>query len=167
MSIHIRYAEPMDAPVLGGFQLRMANETEDTQLVEETVAEGVSQLIRDRHKGFYLVAENGSQELVGCLIITYEWSDWRNGWIWWIGSLFVEKAYRNQGVFRLLLNRVLELGRESGVKALRLYMDKDNEQARRAYLKSGFTASHYEVLEYEGPGLSTPEDESGAFNPKG
>lgn len=157
MSIHIRYAEPLDAPVLGGFQVRMADETEDTRLTEETVLEGVSQLIRDRHKGFYLVAENEGQELVGCLIITYEWSDWRNGWIWWIGSLFVEKAYRKQGVFRLLLEHVLELGRTRDVRALRLYMDKDNEAARRAYLKSGFTASHYEVLEYGGPGFPGPD----------
>jgi len=143
----------MDAPVLGGFQLQMADETEDTQLVEETVLDGVSQLIRDRHKGFYLVAESENQDLVGCLIITYEWSDWRNGWIWWIGSLFVEKAYRKQGVFRMLLDKVLELGRTREVKALRLYMDKDNEAARHAYLKCGFNCSRYEVLEYSGPGL--------------
>lgn len=146
----------MDAPVLGGFQLRMADETEDTELVEETVLEGVAQLIRDRHKGFYLVAENESQDLVGCLIVTYEWSDWRNGWIWWIGSLFVEKAYRKQGVFRLLLEKVLELGREGEVRALRLYVDQENETARQAYLRSGFTGSRYEVLEYAGPGLSGP-----------
>lgn len=150
----------MDAPVLGGFQLQMADETEDTQLTEETVLDGVSQLIRDRHKGFYLVAENERQDLVGCLIITYEWSDWRNGWIWWIGSLFVEKAYRKQGVFTLMLDRVLEMARIRDVRALRLYMDKDNESARRAYLKSGFTTSRYEVLEYSGPELSGLEDGS-------
>lgn len=160
MSIHIRYAEAMDAPVLGGFQLQMAEETEDTQLSEETVLDGVSQLIRDRHKGFYLVAENERRDLVGCLIITYEWSDWRNGWIWWIGSLFVEKVYRKQGVFTLMLDRVLEMGRNRDVRALRLYMDKGNEAARRAYLKSGFTASRYEVLEYSGPELSGPGDGS-------
>lgn len=143
----------MDAPVLGGFQLQMADETEDTQLVEETVLDGVTQLIRDRHKGFYLVAENECEDLVGCLIITYEWSDWRNGWIWWIGSLFVEKAYRKQGVFGLLLERVLELARAGDVKALRLYIDKDNVSAHAAYLKSGFVRSRYDVLEYSGPGL--------------
>lgn len=150
MSIHIRYGEEMDASILGGFQLQMAEETEEMQLMEETVVDGVLQLIRDRNKGFYLVAENELRDLVGCLIITYEWSDWRNGWIWWIGSLFVEKAYRKQGIFRLLLDRVLELAGPQEVRAVRLYMDKENEAARAAYIRSGFKASNYEVLEFDG-----------------
>lgn len=149
MSIHIRYAVETDVSILTGFQLRMAEETEGLGLEEEVVADGVLQLIRDRHKGFYLVAENDNGDVVGCLIVTDEWSDWRNGWIWWIGSLFVEKIYRKQGIFRLLLDKVLMLSREHEVKVLRLYVDKGNEHAQKAYFHSGFKRSNYDVLEYE------------------
>lgn len=149
MSIHIRYAEETDVAILAGFQLKMADETENLQLEEEVVADGVLQLIRDRHKGFYLVAENDNGDVAGCLIVTDEWSDWRNGWIWWIGSLFVEKMYRKQGVFSLLLDKVHELSREYDVKALRLYVDKENEQAQKAYFHSGFKNSNYDVFEFE------------------
>lgn len=149
MSLHIRYGEETDVSILAGFQLRMAEETEGLQLDEELVAEGVLQLIHDRNKGFYLVAENDNEDLVGCLIITYEWSDWRNGWIWWIGSLYVEKTSRKQGIFRMLLDKVLELSKEHDVRALRLYMDEQNEPARAAYLRSGFKFSNYQVFEYE------------------
>jgi GNAT superfamily N-acetyltransferase len=149
MSIHIRFATEDDLSVLTGFQLKMAEETEGLQLEEEVVAHGVLHLINDRNKGFYLVAANNNQDIVGCLIVTYEWSDWRNGWIWWIGSLYVEKAYRQQGVFRLLLDKVLELARAGDVKALRLYVDEENLAARSAYLRSGFKFSSYQVFEYE------------------
>lgn len=149
MSTHIRYGEETDASILAGFQLRMADETEDLALEEEIVADGVLQLIRDRSKGFYLVAENDNGDVIGCLIITYEWSDWRNGWIWWIGSLYVEKIYRKQGVFKLLLDKVLELSQQHEVKAIRLYVDKENETARKAYSRSGFTGSNYDILEYQ------------------
>ncbi|TAN01221.1 MAG: GNAT family N-acetyltransferase [Chitinophagaceae bacterium] len=148
MSIHIRYAEETDVSILAGFQLKMAEETEGLYLEEEVVADGVIQLIRDRNKGFYLVAENDNGDVAGCLIITYEWSDWRNGWIWWIGSLYVEKSYRKQGIFRLLLNKVLTLGQEHEVMAVRLYVDKRNELAQKVYLRNGFKCSNYEVFEY-------------------
>lgn len=148
MSIHIRYAEETDASILAGFQLKMAEETEGLQLEEEVVADGVIQLIRDRNKGFYLVAENDNGDVAGCLIITYEWSDWRNGWIWWIGSLYVEISFRRQGIFRLLLNKVIELGGQHEVKALRLYVDKENELAQNVYLRNGFRSSNYALFEY-------------------
>jgi GNAT superfamily N-acetyltransferase len=156
MSIHIRYGEEMDASILAGFQLRMAEETEHLQLEEEVVADGVIQLLRDRSKGFYLVAENDNEDVMGCLIITYEWSDWRNGWIWWIGSLFVEKIYRKHGIFRLLLDKVMDLAKDHEVRAIRLYVDKENDSARKAYLRSGFKGSNYEVFEYEKPIPQTP-----------
>jgi GNAT superfamily N-acetyltransferase len=154
MSIHIRYAEETDTAILAGFQLKMADETESLQLEEEIVADGVLQLIRDRNKGFYLVAENDNGDVAGCLIITYEWSDWRNGWIWWIGSLFVEKVYRKQGVFHLLLDKVIELSAQQDVRAVRLYVDQENEPAQAAYLRSGFKKSNYEVFEYDLPGIN-------------
>lgn len=150
MSIHIRYGKETDAAILAGFQLKMADETEALQLEEEVVVDGVLQLVRDRNKGFYLVAENENEDIAGCLIITYEWSDWRNGWIWWIGSLFVEKDYRKQGVFRLLLDKVLALGAQQDIKAIRLYVDKENDSAQNAYLHSGFKHSNYKVFEYDG-----------------
>lgn len=149
MSIHIRYAEQTDTAILAGFQLKMAEETESLKLDEETVADGVLQLIGDRSKGFYLLAENNNGDVAGCLVITYEWSDWRNGWIWWIGSLFVEKNYRKQGVFRLLLDRVQALAAQQDVKAIRLYVDEHNEAAQKVYLRSGFKKSNYEVFEFE------------------
>ncbi|MGH2643295.1 MAG: GNAT family N-acetyltransferase [Chitinophagaceae bacterium] len=148
MSVHIRYAEETDISILAGFQLKMAEETEGLRLEEEVIAEGVDRLIKDRNKGFYLVAENDNGDVAGCLIITYEWSDWRNGWIWWIGSLYVEKTYRRQGIFRILLNKVVQLAVEHEVKALRLYVDKENEIAKNVYLRNGFKGSNYEVFEY-------------------
>lgn len=151
MHIHIRYGEEMDASILAGFQLKMAEETEQLQLEEEVVADGVLQLLRDRGRGFYLVGENENEDVVGCLIITYEWSDWRNGWIWWIGSLYVEKVFRKQGIFRMMLDRVVELAAEQDVKAIRLYVHKENEGARASYLHSGFHTSAYDIFEY-GPG---------------
>lgn len=157
MSIHIRYAEDTDTAILAGFQLMMAHETEGVHLDEEVVADGVLQLIHDRNKGFYLVAENDNGDVAGCLIITYEWSDWRNGWIWWIGSLFVEKSFRKQGIFRLLLDEVLTLSREHQVKAIRLYVDKENEAAKKAYVRSGFSGSNYDVFEYA-QGLSSASE---------
>ncbi len=149
MGIHIRYGIETDAAILAGFQVKMAEETENLQLDEEQVAEGVLQIIKDRSKGFYLVAENDNEDLEGCLIITYEWSDWRNGWIWWIGSLYVDQASRKRGIFKKMLNKVIEFSRQHNVKVLRLYMDENNEQARAAYLKSGFKFSNYQVFEFE------------------
>ncbi len=149
MSINIRYGRETDAAILAGFQVKMAEETEDLRLDEEQVADGVLQIIRDRSKGFYIVAENDNEDLEGCLIITYEWSDWRNGWIWWIGSLYVDQASRKRGIFKKMLNKVIALSQEHNVKVLRLYMDENNEQARAAYLKSGFKFSNYQIFEFE------------------
>lgn len=147
MGVHIRYATLSDAPILAAFQLKMAEETEGLALPEDTVVEGVCKLIRDSGKGFYLVAENELEDLVACMIVTYEWSDWRDGWIWWIGSLFVDRPFRQQGIFKTMLDHLMQLGSEREVRAIRLYMDRSNELARQVYLRSGFEPSHYEIFE--------------------
>lgn len=148
MGVHIRPGNLSDAPILAAFQLKMAFETEGLALQEDTVIEGVCALIRDPGKGFYLVAENDQEDVVACMIVTYEWSDWRDGWIWWIGSLFVDPPFRQQGIFTIMLDHLGQLAAAKQVRAIRLYMDTSNELARQVYLRSGFEPSHYEVFEY-------------------
>jgi GNAT superfamily N-acetyltransferase len=89
-------------------------------------------------------------QVVGQLMITYEWSDWRNGTIWWLQSVYVKQEFRRQGVFRLLFNHVQNLARaDKTVCGIRLYMHVDNSQARKSYLQLGMKHTHYEVFELD------------------
>lgn len=148
IDLTIRQADLSDAAVIADFNLRLAAETEALHLDPECVNQGVAAILSDPAKGLYFVAQiNG--EVVGQVMITYEWSDWRNGDIWWIQSVYVKGEFRGQGVFKALFEHVEKLARKSGdVCALRLYMEKNNERARRAYLKLGMKVTAYEVLEY-------------------
>lgn len=129
------------------FNLRLAQETEDLKLDPACVKAGVSALLRDPAKGVYYLAE-AKTEIVGQVMITYEWSDWRNGNIWWLQSVYVKPRFRQLGVFRALFNHLLNLARSgSGVCGLRLYMHADNSNARRSYEKLGMKKTRYEVFE--------------------
>ncbi len=147
INLNIRPAAPPDAALIADFNQRLAAETEQLQLDPACITSGVSALLNDASKGIYFVAEV-SGRVVGQVMITYEWSDWRNGMIWWLQSVYVEKQFRNQGVFRALFRHVENLARQrAGVCGLRLYMHKDNARARASYERLGMSHTHYEVFE--------------------
>lgn len=145
----IRTALADDVAVIADYNIKLALESEGLTLDPATVTEGVATLIRDLSKGIYFVAEGAGGAVVGQLLITYEWSDWRNANIWWIQSVYVAPEFRGSGAFQALFRHVEKLARDSGeVWSLRLYMEKHNERARRAYQKMGMKEMDYEVLEY-------------------
>lgn len=146
-TIKIRPAGPADAAVVCDFNLRLARETEGLQLDSERVLAGVSALLTDAGKGVYFLAEVEGV-IAGQLMITYEWSDWRNGMIWWLQSVFVREEFRRSGVFRALFDHIVARARaESGVCGLRLYMHADNLRARQTYARLGMEQTRYEVFE--------------------
>ncbi len=127
-------------------QVLMAKETENLELNPEEVVKGVSFIFTNTTRGFYVVAKQG-QQAVGCLMVLNEWSDWRNGDVWWIHSVYVLPAYRRLGIFKIMYEYVEDLARSSGVRGLRLYVDKSNLKARNVYEKLGMSKDHYELFE--------------------
>jgi GNAT superfamily N-acetyltransferase len=147
--MNIRQASLSDAPVVAEFNLRLAEETEQLRLEPGVVRAGVAAVLSDPAKGTYFVAE-AEGVVVGQLMITYEWSDWRNGNFWWIQSVYVKPEFRSQGVFRALFKHLKDLARgNSEVAGLRLYMHAENHRARRLYEQLGMKHSDYEVFEMD------------------
>jgi ribosomal protein S18 acetylase RimI-like enzyme len=146
MSVTIRRATPADAPVIAEFNRRMALETENKILDEATLSRGVAALLADTAKGFYLVADHGG-DVVGQLLITMEWSDWRNGWFWWIQSVYVRADARRHGTFRSLFEEAVQLAATSNVVGLRLYVDRDNERAQQTYRSLDMEETNYHLYE--------------------
>jgi GNAT superfamily N-acetyltransferase len=145
----IRQADLSDAAVVAEFNLRLAEETEDLHLGPDCVAKGVAAILADPSKGVYYVAE-AEREVVGQVMITYEWSDWRNGNLWWLQSVYVRKDFRRKGVFRALFKHLQELAANRGdVCGLRLYMHSENGRARNSYQQLGMKPTKYEVFEME------------------
>ena len=129
--------------------MRLAEETEDLHLDAETVAKGVAAILSDTAKGLYYVAQVGN-EIAGQVMITYEWSDWRNGNLWWLQSVYVRRDFRRKGVFRALFKHLQDLASSRGdVCGLRLYMHSENGRARNSYQQLGMKPTKYEVLEME------------------
>lgn len=149
IDISIRQAKPADAVVIAEFNVLLALETEGLRLNPACVRDGVAALLADPAKGIYFVAEiNGV--IAGQLMITYEWSDWRNGNLWWIQSVYVRKELRRTGVFRALFKHLEALARsQKYVRGLRLYMHADNLRARGTYENLGMHRTKYEVFELE------------------
>lgn len=147
MNVAVRRATVADCAILAEYNRAMAWETEHKQLDAETLARGVAAVFEDNAKGFYLVAESGS-EVVGQLMITTEWSDWRNGWFWWIQSVYVPPSARKKGVFRALFAEAERMARSSGnVVGLRLYVERENVNAQRTYQSLGMNDAGYLVFE--------------------
>jgi GNAT superfamily N-acetyltransferase len=145
----VRIAVPGDAKTIAEFNQQMAIETEDKQLDSETILAGVEGMINDKSLGFYLVACIDSH-VVGCLGITTEWSDWRNGLFWWIQSVYVPPEYRRHGAFSSLYRYVIDLAKKQGnVCGIRLYAEKENERALRTYFRLGMVETEYRILEDE------------------
>ncbi|GIU76270.1 MAG: hypothetical protein KatS3mg004_3357 [Bryobacteraceae bacterium] len=145
--IVVRDARPEDAEFLVRGNAAMALETEGLSLDRERLRAGVFALFDDPSRGRYFIAELGGRR-AGQLMITYEWSDWRNGCFWWIQSVWVEPELRGRGVFRLLYGHVRALARATpGVCGLRLYVERSNARAREVYLRCGMHQTSYEVFE--------------------
>lgn len=143
----IRIGQPADAANLVEFNCCIARETEDRELPVEIVREGVRRGLEHGDEVIYMVAEQADQ-LIGCLMLTREWSDWRNGWLVWIQSVYVVPPRRGRGVFRSLLNAATEHARKlPDVVGMRLYVEVDNESALAVYSRTGFADPRYKVLE--------------------
>lgn len=144
---HIRIGTERDLATLVEFNQAMARETEARELAAHTVSEGVSGLLRNPHYGFYLVAEVDG-ETVGSLMVTFEWSDWRNALFWWIQSVYVKPGFRRRGVYRRLYAEVKERARrQGGVCGFRLYVERENRSAQRTYGALGMNDSGYLLFE--------------------
>lgn len=144
----VRQATINDVQILIDFQLKMAQETEQVHLDRNTVKQGVTRVFCDSSKGNYVVAEE-KKTVVGCLLITYEWSDWRNGTIWWIQSVYIDPKYRNKGVFsQMYVHLKKKVTDADDVLGLRLYVDKSNADAQSTYRALGMNAEHYLLYEW-------------------
>ena len=145
----IRLATPDDLEAIVRHNTAMALETEDRVLDPDTLREGVSRLLSDDIRGFYLVAASAG-EIVGQLMVTFEWSDWRNAYFWWIQSVYVAPEFRRKGVYRLLESSVKSQALQKGdVCGIRLYVDRDNLVAQRVYTNLGMNHARYDLFEVE------------------
>lgn len=143
----IRRATTDDIEALVDFNCAIARETEDRELERGLVARGVTRAFQQGDEVTYYVAEAGS-ELIGGLMLTREWSDWRDGWLVWIQSVYVAAEYRGRGVFRTLLEHVTEeVQKNPDVIGMRLYVETENQRAQSVYASTGFTNPNYKVLE--------------------
>lgn len=141
--LQIREATPADIDDLVRYNRAIAQETEGKDLDEATVLRGVTAVFGDRTKGRYLVAEQDGK-VVGQLMLTTEWSDWRNGWYWWIQSVYVTKSARGNGVFRALYTEVERQAQaDPEVIGLRLYVEHENAAARATYARLGMEEEPY------------------------
>lgn len=149
----IRAARVVDVPVITEFIIAQALESEGLRLGPETARRGVAHAVAHPQQGRYFVAECDGR-VVGQLMITSEWSDWRARVFWWIQSVYVHPDYRGRGIFRRLYRHVESLARQDpGVCGVRLYVHRDNHRAMAAYEKLGMTATKYRVYEVEWSGL--------------
>ncbi|MFT5676789.1 MAG: ribosomal protein S18 acetylase RimI-like enzyme [Paraglaciecola sp.] len=147
MDIKIRTALSSDLNALVNFNQSMARETENKELDSKVLESGVGALIADLSKGFYLVVEQDCQ-VIGSLMVTNEWSDWRNAAFWWIQSVYVLPQYRRKGIYAMLYQEVKLLAKKDGnVCGWRLYVEKDNLIAQKTYEALGMNESHYLMFE--------------------
>jgi GNAT superfamily N-acetyltransferase len=146
-----REARPEEAAEITAFQIAMAKETEGLDLDPAVCARGVLAVFKDPSKGRYYAAVVG-RRLAGCLVVMPEWSDWRDGAVWWIHSVYVSPEHRGRGVFTGLYEFVKALAAlEPSVRGLRLYVNKRNRAAKKIYAARGMTAEHYELFEWMKP----------------
>lgn len=165
--VRIREAVPADAERIVSFNAAMARETEGRELDAERLRRGVAALLEHPDRGRYFVAEPidsvatgqagaapaplgagvAASDPVAQLMITFEWSDWRNGTVWWIQSVYVAPGWRRRGVYGALHRDVRRRARESGAVGLRLYVDEDNATARAVYRALGMKPSRYSLFE--------------------
>jgi GNAT superfamily N-acetyltransferase len=148
-SIQIREGRPEDAQIIADYNQQMALETEGKELDSETVRKGVEQGLTQTEKCRYFVAEVEGK-VIGQAMVTSEWSDWRNGDLWWIQSVYVHPGSRRQGIFKKLYQYIETLARENtNVRGLRLYVEEENSEGQAVYKKLGMLHAGYHVYEKE------------------
>ncbi|MDY0097848.1 MAG: GNAT family N-acetyltransferase [Bacteroidales bacterium] len=145
--ITIRKAQPDDATDIAVFQHEMAWETERIRLDHVIVASGVNAVFIDSSKGQYYVAEDEGK-VVASLLITYEWSDWRNTYIWWFQSVYVRTSHRRRGIFSSMYRHIRNEADKKGIAGLRLYVESNNLNACKTYESLGMTSEHYKLYEW-------------------
>jgi ribosomal protein S18 acetylase RimI-like enzyme len=146
-SFAVRAATTADIAVLVEFNAAMARETENKTLDPAILQPGVAAVLAQPQRGFYLIAEQGAQ-VAGCLMVTFEWSDWRNGDWWWLQSVYVRPGFRRAGVFRALYHEIERRAVATpGVVGVRLYVEQENERAQQTYVTLGLTPAHYRMYE--------------------
>jgi len=144
----IREAATKDIPHLLDFQLKMALETENITLEISSLTLGVNRLFKDPTKGRYYVAEENN-EVIGCLMTTYEWSDWRNGTVLWIQSVYIARDHRGKGVYKCMYEHIKQMVNDDpDLKGIRLYVDKTNNPAQQVYKNLKMNGEHYQVFEW-------------------
>ena len=147
--VEVEAAQQADLDLLVEYNLAMAQESEDRGLDQNRLRGGVSRLLQRPRDGFYLVARVDGQP-AGSLMVTYEWSDWRNGRFWWIQSVYVPPVFRRQGVYSAMHAKVRELARADGDSCgIRLYVERDNTGAMATYQALGMAETHYRLYEEE------------------
>lgn len=146
MALLIRDANLSDVAALVAWNKAMALETEHKTLDAATLESGVRAVFEQARRGFYLVAER-DEVAVGSLLVTYEWSDWRNGDFWWIQSVYVTEPMRRGGVFRALFAAVRERAIQAGAVGVRLYVETENRRAQDTYAELGMARCHYWMYE--------------------
>lgn len=145
--MNIRLAKPEDAATLAGFNRAMALETESKTLDPDIALRGVEAVFQDEKKGFYVVAADAGR-IVGWLMITFEWSDWRASWFWWIQSVYILPQARGQKIYSRLYDFVrAEATPEKNVRGIRLYVETNNTHAQRVYEKLGMHKMPYLMYE--------------------
>ena len=146
-ALTIRRATAHDQPTIVDFNCALALETEGKVLLHEVISRGVAAMLGNENRGMYFVAEQ-SGVIVGALMLTYEWSDWRNGNFWWIQSVYVRREARGHGVYRGLYEHVRALAaKDPNVCGFRLYVEQDNARAQRTYSALGMSETHYQMYE--------------------
>ena len=145
--MEVRLANREDAGIIARFNQAMALETENRQLADDVIAAGVATLLKNPRDGFYVVAEVDGV-VAASLMVTSEWSDWRNGFFWWVQSVYVKKEYRRQGLYAEMYRFVKgAAGKRSDVCGFRLYVEKDNSSAQKTYTALGMARTHYVLYE--------------------
>ena len=153
MTIRIRVARRGDAQAIIEFNAAMAHETEGKRLLPEVIGAGVRSLLRQPQAGFYVVAQH-EKHVVGALMVTKEWSDWRNGTFWWIQSVYVLPEFRRQGVYRRLYRHIQAMAaKDKRVCGFRLYVERENRRAQKTYRALGMDRTRYLVFEELKPGV--------------
>lgn len=144
----IRKANPSEIDSIVTFQQKMAMETESLELDTAILTKGVQAVFDDSSKGIYYVAIE-DKKTIASLLITYEWSDWRNGQVYWIQSVYVLPEHRGKGVYKqMYLHLKEEVEKSLNIRGLRLYVEKDNQIAQKVYAKLGMDGEHYKMFEW-------------------